>query len=351
MLGLKKGASKDEVKKAFHKLAHKYHPDKSSGDNDKFKEVSEAYSILSDDKKRAEYDSYGQTFNGSGPGGFGGAAGFDFGQFQDAFNQGGAGFDMGDIFGDFFGGGGSATRQRRGRDISIDIEVPFKDSIFGTKRKVLLAKVSQCDTCNGSGAAKGAKLETCKHCNGKGSVRESTNSIFGAITMVQECRHCHGTGTIPSEKCHTCHGEGVYRKQEEVEIAIPAGIDGGEMIRLTGAGEATQGGPAGDLYIKVHVQHDPRFKKDGPNLVTELAVKLTDALLGGSYKIQTLDGEQTLDIPAGVIHGEMLKIHNLGVPNTRGKRGDLVVKIKINLPQKLSRNARSIIEKLKEEGI
>jgi molecular chaperone DnaJ len=349
VLGIKKGASKDEVKKAFHKLAHKYHPDKSNGDSDKFKEVSEAYSILSDDKKRAEYDSYGQTFNGSGPGGFGGAAGFDFGQFQDAFNQ--QGFDMGDIFGDFFGGGGSATRQRRGRDISIDVEVNFKDSIFGTKRKVLLAKVSTCDTCQGSGAAPGAKMDTCKHCNGKGSVRESTNSIFGAITMVQECRQCHGTGTIPSEKCKTCHGEGVYRKQEEIEIVVPAGIEGGEMIRLTGAGEAVQGGMAGDLYVKVHVQNDVRFKKDGNNLITELSVKLTDALLGAPYTIQTLDGDYSLDIPAGVTHGEMLRIPGKGVPVQRTKRGDLFVKVKINLPQKLSRNARSIIEKLKEEGI
>jgi molecular chaperone DnaJ len=346
VLGIKKGASKDEVKKAFHKLAHKYHPDKSNGDSDKFKEVSEAYSILSDDKKRAEYDSYGQTFNGGGPG-FGGANGFDFNQFQEAFNQGG--FDMGDIFGDFFGGGG--TRMRRGRDISIDLEVNFKESIFGTKRKVLLAKVSECDTCHGSGAAPGAKMETCKHCNGKGTVRESTQSIFGSITMQQECRQCHGTGTIPSEKCHTCHGEGVYRKQEEIEIVVPAGIEGGEMIRLTGAGEAVAGGSPGDLYIKVHVQNDPRFKKDGINLVTELSVKLTDALLGGQYKVQTLDGDYTLDIPTGVTHGEMLKINGKGVPTPRGKRGDLFVKVKINLPQKLSRSARSLVEKLKEEGI
>jgi molecular chaperone DnaJ len=349
VLGLKKGATKDEIKKAFHKLAHKFHPDKTSGDNDKFKEVSEAYSILSDDRKRAEYDSYGQTFNGGAGGnpGGGGAGGFDFNQFSDAFQQGG--FDMGDIFGDFFGGQG--TRQRRGRDISIDLEVSFKDSIFGTTRKVLLAKVSECDTCHGNGAAPSAKMETCKHCNGKGSVRESTNSIFGSISMQQECRQCHGMGKIPSEKCSTCHGEGVYRKQEEIEIVVPAGIEGGEMIRLTGAGEAVAGGSTGDLYIKVHVQNDARFKKDGTNLVTELSVKLTDALLGGEYKIQTLDGEQPLTIPPGVTHGELLRIIGKGVPLSRTKRGDLFVKVKINLPQKLSRSARAIIEKLKEEGI
>jgi len=344
VLGIDKKATKEDIKKAFHKLAHKYHPDKSTGDGEKFKEVSEAYSILSDDRKRAEYDSYGQTFNG---GGFNGQpGGFDFSQFQDAFNQGQ--FDMGDIFGDFFGGG---TRARRGRDISIDVEINFKDSIFGTKRTVLLAKVSECDTCHGSGAAPGAKLEMCKHCNGKGTVREATQSIFGAITMVKECAQCHGTGKIPTERCATCKGNGVYRKQEEIEINIPAGIEGGEMIRLTGAGEAVQGGPSGDLYVKVHVQPDKRFVKDGVNLITELSVKLTDALLGADYTIQTLDGEQKLDIPAGVTHGEMLKIAGRGVPTNRGKRGDLFVKVKINLPQKLSKSAKGLVEKLKEEGI
>jgi len=349
VLGVDKKASKDDIKKAFHKLAHKFHPDKSQGDAEKFKEVSEAYSILSDDKKRGEYDSYGQTFNGAAGGaGFnGGAGGFDFSQFSDAFQQGG--FEMGDIFGDFFGG--TTQRQRRGRDISIDLEVSFKDSIFGTKRKVLLAKVSECDTCGGSGAAPGAKMETCKHCNGKGSVRENTNSIFGSITMMRECQYCRGTGTIPTEKCRTCRGEGVYRKQEEVEIAVPAGIEGGEMMRLGGEGEAVAGGSPGDLYIKVHVQSDPRFKKEGNNLITELSVKLSDALLGGTYKVQTLDTDQMLDIPAGVTHGEMLRISGKGVPTARGKRGDLFVKVKINLPQKLSRNARGLIEKLKEEGI
>jgi molecular chaperone DnaJ len=346
VLGIDKKASKDDIKKAFHKLAHKYHPDKSPSDGDKFKEVSEAYSVLSDDKKRAEYDSYGQTFGGGpGAGGFTGG-GFDFSQFQDAFNQGG--FDMGDIFGEMFGGG---TRTKRGRDISIDLEVSFKDSIFGTKRQVLLAKVAECDTCSGSGAAPGAKMETCKHCNGKGSVRESTNSIFGNITMVQPCRHCHARGEVPTEKCSTCRGEGVYRRQEEIEIAVPAGIEGGEMIRLSGMGEAVAGGPTGDLYVKVHVQPDSRFKKDGFNLITELSVKLSDALLGSEYKVQSLEGEEVLDIPRGVTHGELLRITGKGVPTGRGRRGDLFVKVKIILPQKLSKEAKALVEKLKEEGI
>jgi molecular chaperone DnaJ len=351
VLGVEKKASKEEIKKAFHKLAHKLHPDKSGGDVEKFKEVSEAYSILSDDKKRAEFDSYGRTFSeggaGPGAGGFAGGANFDFSQFQDAFQNGG--FDFGDIFGDVFGGTGA--RARRGRDISIDLEVNFKESVFGTKRTVLLAKVAECDTCHGTGGAPGAKIETCKHCNGKGSVRESSNSFFGTISMVQPCRECHGTGKVPAEKCSTCRGEGVYRKQEEIEIAVPAGIEGGEMIRLSGLGEAVAGGPAGDLYVKIHVQQDARFKKDGPNLITELSVKLSDALLGAEYTIATLDGDQPLTIPHGVTHGELLRVSGRGVPTARGKRGDLFVKVKIILPQKLSKNAKGLIEKLKEEGI
>ncbi|MEI6864243.1 MAG: DnaJ C-terminal domain-containing protein, partial [Candidatus Adlerbacteria bacterium] len=323
VLGVAKSASKDEIKKAFHKLAHKLHPDKATGDADKFKEVSEAYSILSDDKKRAEFDSYGRVFqDGTGPGGggFGGqqAGGFDFSQFGDAFQQGFGGFDFSDIFGDAFGGG--SQRQRRGRDISIDLELNFKESIFGTKRRVLLAKTAQCETCHATGAAPGSKMQTCKHCNGTGKIHETNNSFFGTITMQSPCRHCHATGKVPEEKCHTCRGEGVYKKQEEIEIAVPAGIEGGEMIRLTGAGEAVQGGASGDLYVKVHVQPDPRFKKEGSNLLTDLSVKLSDALLGTDYKIATLDGEENISVPAGVTHGEMLRVKNKGVPNSHGKR-------------------------------
>ena len=352
VLGVTKSASKDEIKKAFHKLAHKLHPDKAQGDAEKFKEVSEAYSILGDDKKRAEYDSYGRVFGGGqgGPGFSGGSGpGFDFSQFQDAFNQGG--FDMGDIFSEFFATQGGVPRTRRGRDISIDLEISFKDSVFGIKRTVLLAKTAVCDACQGSGAVLGTEMLTCSHCNGAGKVHETQNSFFGTITMVQPCKQCRGQGKVPKEKCLTCRGEGVYKKQEEIEVLVPAGIDGGEMIRLQGAGEAVSGGASGDLYVKVHVSPDPRFKKEGSNLITELSIKLSDALLGGAYKIQTLEGEETLDIPAGVLHGEMLKIRGKGVPTARGKRGDLFVKVKIQLPSSLSRSARALVEKLKEEGI
>lgn len=344
ILGLSKGASKEEVKKAFHKLAHKYHPDKKEGDADKFKEVSEAYSVLSDDKKRAEYDSYGQTFGGSTQGG---AGGFDFSGFQEGFG-GGFNVDFGDIFGDIFGGG---SRTKRGRDISIDVELTFKESVFGVTRKVLLAKVAQCDTCHGSGAKSGTETITCNTCGGKGKIHNTTNSPFGTFTSTVACAQCKGTGKIPKEKCSTCRGEGVYRKQEEIEIAVPAGIDGGEMIRLSGAGEAVMGGPSGDLYVKVHVRPDARYKKDGPNIIIDLSVKLSDALLGADYTIETLDGPLTLTVPSGVSHGELLRVKGKGVPIARNKRGDLFVRIKIPIPNKLSKEARKAIEKLKEEGI
>lgn len=351
VLGIDKKASRDDIKKAFHKLAHKYHPDKTNGDSEKFKEVSEAYSILSDDKKRAEYDSYGRNFGGNGGGGFGGfnAQDFDFSQFQDAFTGGGfGGFDFGEVFGDFFQGG---ARTRRGRDISIDLEVSFKESVFGTTRKVLLTKTAQCETCKGNGAEPGTTLETCKKCNGSGKIHETTNSFFGSISMTRPCAECHGAGQVPKQKCHTCRGEGVYKKQEEMEIMVPAGISGGEMIRLQGGGEAIAQGASGDLYVKIHVSADPRFKKEGSNLVTELSVKLSDALLGKEYKIQTLDGEETVEIPQGVSHGEVITIKNKGVPTGRGKRGDLYVKVRITLPQKLSKSAKNLVEKLREEGI
>lgn len=348
ILGVQKSASKDEIKKAFHKLAHKYHPDKSGGDAAAFKEASEAYSVLSDEKKRAEYDAYGRVFSG-GAGGGQGAGGFDFSDFASQFGgQGGFNVDFGDIFGDLFGGG---SRVRRGRDISIDLELSFQESIFGITRKVLLAKVAECDTCRGTGAKPGSKLKTCARCSGKGQVHNTTNSPFGTFTSVSPCRECRGTGKIPEAKCENCRGEGVYRKQEEIEIQVPPGIEGGEMIRLGGMGEATQGGPAGDLYVKIHVRPDQRFKKDGHNLITDLSVKLTDALIGADYTVETLDGPVTIAIPAGVSHGELLRVKEKGVPVGRGKRGDLFVRVKVPLPNKLSREAKKLIEKLKEEGV
>lgn len=353
ILGIDKKANSDEVKKAFRKLAHKYHPDKGTGDEAKFKEISEAYSVLSNEKKRQEYDAYGRVFNeggsgaGQGFGGFSGSQGFDFSQFT---NQ---DFDLGDIFGGFgdIFGGSRRQKAKRGRDISIDLEVSFRDAIFGTERKVLLTKVSKCKTCNGSGGEVGTTMDTCKKCNGKGKIHETKNSILGTITTVRECESCLGTGEIPKEKCKACKGFGVLRREEEIVIKIPAGIDNGEMIRLGGMGEAISGGEAGDLYIKLHVITDSVFKKDGNNLITTLNVKLSDALLGSSYMLSTLDGDIEIKIPSGVSFGEVLRVSGKGVPVGKARRGDLLVKINITLPNKLSRTARKLVDEMKKEGI
>lgn len=345
ILGVEKSATKDDIKKAFRKLAHQYHPDKQGGDEGKFKEVNEAYSILSDDKKRAEYDSYGRTFSGSGQQ----AGGFDFSGFGGQ-NMNGMDFDLGDIFGDFFGGGGR-SRVRRGRDISIDIELSFKDAVFGVERRVLLAKVSTCLTCDGSGAKNKSDLITCNTCNGSGKIHETKQTMFGAFSTQQTCGSCSGRGKLPKEPCATCAGIGVLRREEEMPIMIPPGIEDGEMIRLSGAGEAVPAGVPGDLYVKIHVKNDARFRKEGSNLILPLSVKLTDALLGASYEVATLEGPLSVKVPAGVTFGEMLRVKGKGVPKRSGGRGDLLLKIDIQVPTKLSKNARQAIETLREEGV
>jgi molecular chaperone DnaJ len=348
ILGIERSASKDEIKKAFRKLAHKYHPDKSGGSEEKFKEINEAYTILSDDKKKAEYDSYGRTFStgGEGQGGFGfDGENFRWGGFEEGFN----GFDIGDIFGDIFGGGG--RKQRRGRDISIDIEIPFKDSIFGSQRKVLIQKASTCNECQGSGAKVGTETLTCKTCNGQGKIREEKKSLIGSFSINRLCDHCAGRGTVPKEKCKTCLGLGIVRKQEEISVNIPAGIENGEMIRLAGKGEAVARGATADLYVKVHVKGETRFQKEGSNITTTLNVKLTDALLGGEYTLETLDGMVKIKVPENISFGEILRIKGKGVPIDKNQRGDLLIKINIELPQKLSRSAKKILGDLRKEGI
>ncbi|MDO8576681.1 MAG: DnaJ domain-containing protein, partial [bacterium] len=266
ILGITKTASEEEIKSAFRKLAHKLHPDKKDGDEKKFKEVSEAYSVLSDKKKRAEYDTYGKTFAGGGGPQQGGFGGFDFSNFQGFGGQGGnVEFDLGDIFGDVFGGG--QARTKRGRDISIDIELSFRESVFGAERRVLLSKTSACDTCDGSGAKKGSKLITCSGCNGKGEIHESRNSFFGTFTSTRPCPRCHGRGQIPETVCEACRGEGIRKREEEIHIVVPSGVEDGEMIRMPGRGEAVQGGGAGDLYVKLHIKADAKFSREGNHLL------------------------------------------------------------------------------------
>ncbi len=354
ILGVNKSASKDEIKKAFYKLAHKYHPDKKEGDEKKFKEVNEAYQVLSDESKRSKYDQFGSGFENMGGGGFQGGAGFEGFDFS-GFQNGGADFDFGnlnDIFSDFFAGGmgGGRPQARRGRDISTEIQISFADSIFGTTRKVLLTKTSNCDTCHGSGAKAGTKMETCKNCNGQGKIHEAKRSFLGVISTTKICEKCMGAGEVPKEVCEKCKGAGVMRKEEEVTINIPAGIRDGEMIRMTGMGEAVSKGSTGDLYIKINVAPHAVFKREGSDLVMNLNLKLSDALLGAEYPIETLDGKIDVKIPEGVSINEILRVKGKGVPS-KSKRGDLLIKLHIKLPTKLSRKERELVEQLKKEGI
>ncbi len=348
-LGVEKNASKDDVKKAFRKLAQKYHPDKSGGDDKKFKEINEAYQVLSDDAKRKEYDTYGQVFSHGGNGGHQGQGfgGFDMGGFGAGMDFESA--DLGDIFSEFFGGK-RGRRTVRGRDISIDIQVSFAEAVFGSERNVLLTKLGECNVCAGKGAKPGSKLKKCATCGGKGRMRETRRSFLGSFTTEQECATCLGSGEVPENICSNCRGEGALKRSEEIKITVPPGMENGEMIRLTGMGEAAPQGVPGDLYVKVHVEQHSTFKREGANLMMDLEVKLTDALLGGVYTIRTLDGEIKVTVPAGVSYGELLRVKGHGVP-TQDRRGDLLIRVVIKIPTKLNRKVQALIDELKKEGL
>lgn len=350
-LGVDKGASKDEIKKAFRTLAHKYHPDKG-GDAEKFKEINEAYSVLSDDNKRAQYDQFGSAGpqGGFGGGGFGGFEGFDFSGFGGG-NGAHVEFDLGDIFGDMFGGGRSKPKAKRGADITVDVELSFEESVFGKEHTLHLYKTSMCETCDGTGGEKGSGFDTCDTCKGKGKLHQIKQTIFGQFQSSVECTTCHGSGKIPKKACHTCKGSGVHKKQTEIKIKIPAGIENGEMLRLSGAGEAIAHGTSGDLYVSIHVKKHPFFVKQGVNLLGKISIPLSSALLGTTYDLSTLDGKISVTIPEQTMFGEVLKIKGKGVPYDGHKRGDILLTIEIILPKKLSKSAKQKIEELKKEGI
>ena len=346
VLGVSRNASKEEIKKAFRALAGKYHPDKKTGNEAKFKEVSEAYAVLSDERKRAEYDAYGRSYSGAA--GAGGRGGFE------GFTGAGVEFDLNDIFenfGDVFGGFASATRKARGSDISIDIELSLKEAAHGTRRTVTLVKQNICSTCGGNGARKGSEMVTCATCNGRGKIRETRQSIFGQMATVRECATCRGVGSIPKERCGACAGGGVVKSKEAIDINIPAGIENGEMIRMTGRGEAVANGTPGDLYIKIHVAAHPSITRQGGNLLVRLPIKLTDALLGATYKVETLDDALSVTVPAGIGNGEMLRIKGKGVRFADRPHGDFLIKVSIDMPKRLSRTAKKLVEALKAEGV
>ncbi|MFC1625402.1 molecular chaperone DnaJ [Patescibacteria group bacterium] len=352
ILGIEKNAPKEEIKKAYRKLAQKFHPDKPSGDESKFKEINEAYYILGDEKRRSEYDRYGRVFS-SGQGGFDGfsagggpASGWDFSNFSGDFP------DLSEIFGDFLGFAGNRhSRQQRGRDISIDLEIFFEESIFGIKRKILLTKPGVCDSCSGKGSSPDAILKTCQYCQGSGKIHETKRSFFGTFTTQKACDECRGKGKTPSKKCRKCKGGGVIKKSEEISIEVPPGIYNDEMIKLSGKGEAVGNGIPGDLYIKIHVKPSPVFKREGNNITMNLSIPLSEALLGTEKKIKTPEEELKIKIPTGINYGEILRIRNKGIPNKEGGRGDLLIKILVKIPKNLSRKSKKLIEELKKEGI
>ncbi|OGZ43805.1 MAG: molecular chaperone DnaJ [Candidatus Ryanbacteria bacterium RIFCSPHIGHO2_02_FULL_48_12] len=352
VLGVPRNASPEDIKKAFRKLAHAHHPDKAHGDEKKFKEINEAYQVLGDEKKRAQYDRFGTSQFSQGAGGGGHDQSWDFNNFAQDFDN----FDFGDVFQDFFGfGGAGGTSGRRnvvrGRDIAIDLELSFKESIFGTERKVLINKLGTCAACKGDGADPGSGHITCTSCNGTGTVRETRRSFLGAFTQMRQCTICFGKGKVPEKKCKECAGAGVKKGSEEIAINVPAGITAGEMIKIPGAGEAVSGGIPGDLYIKIHVLAHPRITREGADLLYPLDVTVTDALLGTDRIIETLDGDIKIQIPTSTNSGDVLRVRGRGVERARSGRGDLLVKITVKAPKKISRRARELLEKLKEEGL
>lgn len=348
VLGVDRNASQDDIKKAFRKLAQQHHPDKG-GDEAKFKEVTEAYATLSDAKKRKQYDMYGQAGSaGAGAGGFGG--GFDWSQFTGGFGGGGVEFDLNDLFGDAFGGGRRQAKVR-GRDISVDVQLTFKESILGAEKSVRLTKVSACGTCSGSGAKHGTAFDTCKTCNGSGRISELRRTVFGQFSSTRVCDTCDGAGKIPKEKCATCGGAGVVRKEEQITFTIPAGIEDGETLRVPGQGEAMKGAASGDLYVHVRVKPHAVFRKEGHHLAMDLSLKLSDALLGTTVSITTIDDKE-IEVKVAPLTEpvQMLRVKGKGVP-ARGGRGDLFINVSVDMPKKLSAKAKKAIDELKAEGL
>lgn len=360
ILGVEKGASQDEIKKAFRKLAHKYHPDKQGGDEEKFKEVNEAYQVVGNEEKRKKYDQFGSDFDQQG--GFGGGAGWeDF--MRAARGQGGQNvnfdfgdIDLGDLFGGMFGGfggrgGGRGRRVRRGNDIQVDVQLEFKEAVFGTEKEIRLTKQNNCPVCSGSGNEPGSKMQKCAQCNGQGQVRQVQQTMFGAMQTVGTCPSCQGQGESAEKKCKHCSGSGRMRSESKYNVKIPAGIDDGRAIKLTGKGEsAGAGGESGDLYVVVHVKTDKEFERRDDDIYTDLHISYVQAALGDKVEINTVDGMKTLTIPEGTQSHQQIRLKNLGVPSLHGGgRGSHFVRVIVDVPKHISRKARKMLEDLKSE--
>lgn len=348
VLGVSKGASGDEIKKAFRKMSKKYHPDLHPGDKEaeeKFKEVNEAYQVLSDDEKRQRYDQFGHA-------GVDGNAGFGGGGFNGGFDFG----DLGDIFGDFFsgfGGGGRARRNgpRRGSDLSQYINLTFEEAAFGCKKKINITSNERCEECGGSGARKGTQPVTCPQCNGTGQVQQRRQTMFGFTNVVSECPSCHGKGKIIKEPCSSCRGTGRIRKNKTIEVNIPAGIDTDQVMRIQGAGNAGEnGGPNGDLQLVIKVKPHQLFKRSGFDVNVVFPITFVQAALGATLKVPTIHGIVEYDIPEGTQTNTRFRLKGKGIPVLNGRgTGDEYVTVTVEVPKNLSQKQKDLLREFDED--
>ncbi|MBU4502037.1 MAG: molecular chaperone DnaJ [Nanoarchaeota archaeon] len=343
-LGVSKDASKEEIKKAYKKLAMKYHPDvsKEKDAEKKFKKISEAYAVLSDDEKRKQYDTFG----------------------SDAFNQAYSsedifrGFDPSDIFGDlfggrgggifdmFFGGGGGRPRRRVGQNLRYDLELEFNEAAFGTEKKIEIPRQEKCDACEGTGA-KGKDMITCPDCNGSGMLRKTQRTPFGMFSQTITCRTCEGEGEVMKAICPECHGKGTFSKKRKITVKVPQGVNNGFTLRLSGEGSSTRNAPNGDLFVVIHVKPHNLFQRDDDDIYFELPVSFSQVALGDEMEIPTLRGKAKLKIPAGTQSDIVFRLRGEGIPNFRGNdKGDQYVKIKVKTPNKISKKEKDLFKEL-----
>jgi molecular chaperone DnaJ len=350
ILGVERSVSEEDLKRAYRKLAVKFHPDKNPDDStaeEKFKEVGEAYEVLSDSSKRAAYDRYGHAAFQGGMGGGGGAGGFHdpFEVFREVFSGGGGG---GGIFDHIFGGGGGvdSSGRQRGSDLRYDLQISLEEAARGCEKEIEIRKLDACDPCGGSGAQKGSKAVTCPTCRGRGQVVVSR----GFFQVAQTCPACHGTGRIIEKPCHSCQGEGRVEKTSRVKIKIPAGIDSESRLRSTGGGEAgLRGGGPGDLYVVVHIKEHEVFTRNGMDLNCEVPIPFTTAALGGEIRVPTLNGAVSLKIPAGTQSGSTFRIRGLGMPAIQGTaKGDILTYVQVEVPSRLNGEQRGVLQKFAE---
>ena len=351
ILGVSKDATADDLKRAYRKLAKQYHPDAQHTEEDKknaeakFKEINEAYSVLSDENKRAQYDRFGSNFEqagfGGGYGNYGGAYGFD--------GFGGMDIDLEDILGSVFGGGFSSSKKSqgpsRGSDIKTTMSLKFEEAAFGVKKEINITRNEKCDCCNGSGAKPGSKIITCDKCGGRGKVQITQNTIMGAFSTVKTCDKCSGTGKVIETPCEKYSGKGIVRKSRKIEINVPAGIDDGQAISLRGEGDAgKKGGPNGDLYVIMKVLPHKYFKRNGYDISANVRVPFAKMALGGDIKIPTLEGEMEFNIPEGTTSGTKFRVKDQGIPVLNGKgRGTLEFTVDVDVPKKLTDEQREIL--------